>query len=208
MFARAGRETSVVKPAAPVAEAPSARALLIDLAGFRLIDLAGFRLGRFACVLEAAHGLPRQGPLVALPVLGWHFATVANRRGDALLLIGGALTGLALDTSPIRAERIAFAQGVLVEGPGPCWMVCLRGPFASTLDVSLRWLRERPRLAAVLGAVGGPLAYWADGELGAAKILEPTGATHLAVAAANAVATPALLAVARRLDGFASGKVR
>ncbi len=200
MLARAGGETAMVKPAASAADAPSGRAVLVNL--------AGFQLGWFACVLGAAHGMPWLGPLFALPVLLHHLRAAAAPGAEALLLLVAAFVGLAIDSGLVATGRLAFAEGVLLPGLAPYWMATLWLLFASTFNVSLRWLRQRPLLAAVLGAVGGPLAYWAGDGLGAAKILEPAAATHLAVAVAYAVATPALLAVARRLDGFAPGKVR
>lgn len=171
-------------------------------------NLAGFQLGWFACVLGAAHGMPWLGPLVALPVLGWHLASARRPGRAALLLAAAALVGLGLDTLLIRAERIAFAEGVFLEGFAPYWMVVLWALFASTFDVSLRWLRERPALAALFGALGGPLAYWAGGRLGAAVLQEPVWAGLLLVGLLYAVATPFLLLLARELDGFAAAETR
>ena len=39
-----------------------------------LINFAAFQAGWFACVAGAAHGLPWLGPLLVLPVAGWHLA--------------------------------------------------------------------------------------------------------------------------------------
>lgn len=200
MLARARGETAIGTPAAPAAEAPAGRALLINL--------AGFQFGWFACVLGAAHGMPWLGPLVALPVLVRHLRAAAAPGAEAALLLVAALVGLAIDSALVATGRLAFTEGVLLPGFAPYWMVTLWLLFASTFNVSLRWLRERPLFAAGLGAVGGPLAYLAGRGLGAATILEPAWATHLAVAVAYAVATPALLALARRFDGFARGAVR
>lgn len=200
MLARARGETAIGKPAAGAAKAPAGRALLINL--------AGFQLGWFACVLGAAHGLPWLGPLVALPVLYRHLRAAAAPAAEARLLLAAALVGLAIDSALLATGRLAFTEGVLLPPLAPYWMVTLWLLFASTFNVSLRRLRERPLFAAGLGAAGGPLAYLAGEGLGAARILEPAWATHLAVAVAYAVATPALLTLARRLDGFARGAVR
>lgn len=169
-------------------------------------NVAAFQLGWFACVLGAAYGMPWLGPLLALPVLGWHLASAARPARAALLLAAAALVGFALDTILIRAERLAFTEGVLVEGFAPYWMVTLWALFASTFNVSLRWLRDRLVLAALSGAIGGALAYWAGARLGAARILEPAWASLLSVALLYAVATPLLVLFARELDGFASGQ--
>ncbi|MCS6779826.1 MAG: DUF2878 domain-containing protein [Geminicoccaceae bacterium] len=173
-----------------------------------VLNVLGFQFGWFACVLGAAYGMPWLGPLVAVPVLALHLATAARPQRAGLLLLAAALVGFGLDTILIRAERLSFGEGVLVEGWAPYWMVCLWALFASTFNVSLRWLRARPVLAALLGAVGGPLAYWAGGRLGAAVLLEPVWAGLLLVGLFYAVATPFLLLLARELDGFEASENR
>jgi len=173
-----------------------------------LVNVAGFQLGWFACVLGAAHGMPWLGPLVAVPILAWHVASAARPGRAALLLAAAALAGFGLDTLLIRAERIAFAQGMLVEGFAPYWMVCLWALFASTFNVSLRWLRAKPVLAAAFGALGGPLAYGVGARLGAATLLEPVWAGLFLVGLVYAVATPVLLLLARELDAFATAEPR
>ncbi len=170
-----------------------------------IVNVVGFQLGWFACVLGAASGTPWLGPLVALPVLGWHLAS-ARRRGPVLgLLLLAGLVGLGLDSLLIRAGLLTFREGIWAEGAAPYWMVVLWMLFASTLNVGLRRLHGRLLLAAVLGAIGGPLAYRAGVALGAAEATEPRWLTDLAVALAYALATPLLVGLARRLDGFAAG---
>jgi hypothetical protein len=53
--------------------------------------------------------------------------------------------------------------------------------FATTLNVSMRWLRGRPELALLFGAVGGPLAFYAGERLGAVTVHRPAGGTGGAV---------------------------
>jgi hypothetical protein len=142
---------------------------------------------------------------VALPILLWHLRAAVRPGREVLLLVAAGVLGLVLDSALVLAGRLAFAEGVLVPGLAPYWMVTLWVLFATTFNRSLRWLRGLLPLAALLGAVGGPLAYLAGARLGAAEVLEPAWLGHLAVAAIYALATPALLALARRLDGFASG---
>ena len=106
------------------------------------------------------------------------------------------MTGVQTCALPI------FDSGVLLQGLAPYWMVALWAIFATTLNVSLRWLRGRAVLAAALAAVGGPAAYYAGAQLGALKLVAP-GAALAAIGAGWAVIAPALLAAARRVDGYA-----
>jgi hypothetical protein len=75
--------------------------------------------------------------------------------------------------------------------------------FATTLNVSLRWLRSRPLLAAGLGAIGGPLAYAGGAGLGALN-LETSPLSIGALGIGWALAMPLLLVAAARFDGYGS----
>jgi hypothetical protein len=73
--------------------------------------------------------------------------------------------------------------------------------FASTLNVSLRWLRGRWIVAALLGATAGPLAYYAGAKLGGVVIAEPLPG-FIALAAGWASFMPLLIKLSSRLDGM------
>ena len=65
----------------------------------------------------------------------------------------------------------------------------------------MKWMRGRWALAALMGAVGGPLSYLAGSRLGAMSFEEPVSAL-LALAVIWAVAMPLLMLLSTRLDGF------
>jgi hypothetical protein len=81
-------------------------------------------------------------------------------------------------------------------------MVALWANFATTLNVSMRLLRSRLLLAALFGAIGAPLAYYAGARLGAVDLVATLPAL-LAIGAGWLVLCPLLFAAARRLDGYA-----
>jgi hypothetical protein len=68
--------------------------------------------------------------------------------------------------------------------------------FATTLNVSLGWLQGRWVLTVVLGAMAGPLSYWAGVRMGAVQFVEPAQAVA-ALAVGWGLATPLLLLLAR-----------
>jgi hypothetical protein len=78
--------------------------------------------------------------------------------------------------------------------------------FATTLNLSMSWLKGRPWLAAAFGAVGGPLAYVAGRKLGGVEMNEPALAL-LVQGLGWAVMMPLLLRLAARLNGFESRPV-
>jgi hypothetical protein len=167
-----------------------------------VINFALFQLGWFACVLGAAHGLPWLGPLVAVAIIAWHLARARQAGPELVLAAGALLAGAIFDTLLFQTGWIHFSTGVLVAGTAPVWMMALWAIFATSLNVSLRWMRARPGLAVILGLLGGPLAYYSGARLGALTFTAVRPALAV-IALGWAVLTPALLATARRFDGYA-----
>jgi hypothetical protein len=167
-----------------------------------ILNVVLFQVGWFACVLGAAYGLPLGGALVATAIVGWHLARAAQPRQELALVAVATLAGAAFETVLVHTGWVRFDSGVLFEGAPPYWMVALWAVFATTLNVSLRWLQGHAALAATLGAVGGPAAYYAGAQLGAIELVA-AGAALAAIGAGWAVLAPALLGAARRLDGYA-----
>jgi hypothetical protein len=85
-------------------------------------------------------------------------------------------------------------------------MVSLWMAFATTLNHSLRWLASRPWVAALAGAIGGPLAYLAGAKLGALTLAAPTPALIL-IAGLWAVAMGLLSLLSGVRAGAASRRV-
>lgn len=158
-----------------------------------------FQAGWFACVLGAARGFPWQGALVALLIAAFIVFRSRNPRDELSLVLVAALAGFAFDSVLAMTGWVSFAGAVPLSALAPVWMVALWALFATTLNVSLRWLREWPVLGVLFGAIGGPVAYYAGERLGALQFADPLlGLT--AVAAGWALATPLLSALALRLE--------
>ncbi len=166
------------------------------------LNVALFQAGWFACVLGASHGLPWFGAIAATIIVFWHVARAARPAMELRLVGVAAGMGALFETVLVQSGWISFPGGALVDGIAPYWMVAMWALFATTLNVSLRWLRPHGWLAALLGAVGGPAAYYAGARLGALD-LTFAGAALAAIAIGWAMLTPLLLRVARRLDGYA-----
>lgn len=165
------------------------------------INLLLFQAGWFACVLGAAMQVPWAGALVALFAIGWHLARAKHPKAESFLVLLVVLVGMVFETLLVQMGWIRFDSGVFAPGLAPYWMGILWAMFATTLNVSLRWLRPRLGLAAVLGAIGGPLSYYAGAQMGALAFVNVELALT-AVALGWAFLTPLLLVLARRLDGY------
>lgn len=162
-------------------------------------NIIAFQIGWFACVLGAAHGYALEGALVALAIVAAHIA-LAERPGREFALVAvAAATGAAADSLLAASGWLRYDAGVLLEGTAPYWIVTMWALFAITLNVSMRALRNRLWLGALLGLVGGPAAYYAGANLGALVLVQLVPALA-ALAILWALATPMLLALALRLE--------
>lgn len=160
-----------------------------------------FQAGWFACVLGAARGEAWIAALAAAAVLAWHAANARSPGREVALAALATGVGIVFESAMARLGIIEASSGILVPGLAAYWLVCMWALFATTFNVSLRWLHGRPLLAAALGAVGGPLAYLAGARLGALQL--DTGIAALAALASGwALAMVGLMWAARRLDGY------
>lgn len=162
-------------------------------------NLLLFQAGWFACVLGAARGFPWQGALVALLIAAFIVSRSPQPLDELVLVAVATLLGFAFDSALTLAGWVDFEGAVPTHFVAPVWMVALWALFATTLNVSLRWLREWPALGVLFGALGGPAAYYAGERLGALQFADPLPGLA-AVAAGWALATPLLVALARRLE--------
>ena len=182
----------------------TARTAYTDIDRMTLVaNVALFQAGWFACVLGASYGRPWIGAIAAALIVSWNALRAAHPSRELALVGVAAALGALFETVLLQSGFVHFAVGTVVDGAAPYWMVALWAIFATTLNVSLRWLRAYPVLGALLGGIGGPLAYYAGARLGALEFAA-AGAALAAIAIGWAVLTPVLLATARRLDGYAS----
>ncbi len=165
-----------------------------------LINFAAFQLGWFACILGAARGQTLWGPVVVALVLALHLARTRVRRGEALLALMAAGIGFLVDSGLIAVGAYAPVRWLLPSPLSTVWLVALWVNFATTLNVSLSWLHGKPLAAALLGAVGGPLAYWAGDRLGAIEMDRPLLVPLFAVGLAWCIVTPLLFRLARAMN--------
>jgi hypothetical protein len=166
-----------------------------------LINAVAFQLGWFACVLGGANQLPWLGTLVAVLIVYWHLNQAQHPGREFALLAVVGVIGALWDSLLVAIGWLDYPSGTLLSNTAPHWIVAMWVLFASTLNVSLRWLRGRWMLAMLLGAAGGPLAYYAGAKLGGVVISEPAFA-FTALAIGWAVFVPLLISLSTRLDGM------
>ncbi|MDH4133176.1 MAG: DUF2878 domain-containing protein [Gammaproteobacteria bacterium] len=167
----------------------------------KLINFVLFQVGWFACVLGAAWGIPWAGTGIAMAIVAVHLLLAGEPLAESKLLAIAAGIGLVFDSALATFGWVSYPSGVLLAGTAPHWILALWLLFATTLNVSLAWLKPKPLLCIVFGAFGGPLAYYGGARLGALTLVEPVSALT-ALAIGWAVITPFLAFLAGRHNGY------
>jgi len=168
-----------------------------------LLNVAAFQVGWFACVLGAAYGWPWAGVAVAMAIVALHLSRAVLPLEELKLIALALVIGALWDTLLVKLGWIAYPRETLITNAAPHWILALWALFATTLNVSMRWLKQQPLLALIAGAVGGPLSYWAAARLGAVQFVEPV-ALVIAMALGWALIMPGLMLLSLRYDGIAS----
>ncbi|MBQ4856217.1 DUF2878 domain-containing protein [Rhodanobacter sp. B2A1Ga4] len=167
-------------------------------------SLVGYQLVWFAAVIGAGHGLAWPGIAGMLVYATCQLAVGRQYQADLSLMLTAIVLGLLLDGGLIRAGLASYATPWPSAAMAPAWILALWVTFALTFTQSLAWLQTRLWWAALLGGIGGPLAY-----LGASRgwhvvtFAAPAWRGLLCLAVGWAIATPLLAWLARRWSNVA-----
>ena len=165
-----------------------------------LLNAIAFKVAWLSTIFGGANELPMLGPLAVMIAVGLHLWFAAEpQRELTLVAITGAI-GLAWDSVIVSAGWMSYPSGTFIAGLAPYWILGMWMLFATTLNVTFRWLHSRMLLAAVMGAVFGPLSYMAGSAAGAVQLNNPT-AVYITLSVSWALLMPGLLILARQLDG-------
>ncbi len=170
----------------------------------QLLNFVLFQAAWFAGVIGAARGEPLLGTVVVAAVIAWHLSVSARPAVEARLVGAALAVGLVFESLCVQLGQVSFASGQPDPRFAAYWMVALWGLLATSLNVTMRWLKRRWLLAAVLGAVAGPMSYWAGVRLGAARFID-AGAALTTLAVSWALLMPAMVWLATRFDGVSDG---
>jgi hypothetical protein len=165
-----------------------------------IINFVSFQIGWFACVLGGAHGLPWLWPLLAVPILAWHFHQSAAWDKELKLILIIAIVGSVFDQCLLSLGWIQYPASAWPSWLLPVWMMILWMLFSSTLNVSLRWMRGKYFVSVIFGAIGGPIAYLAGQKLGAMELVAQSSVLIL-LAVGWGLMMPAMLWLSTLFDG-------
>ncbi len=161
-----------------------------------------FQLGWFSCVIGGASSQYYWIGVAAVAVIvAIHLARAQNAHDELMLVVITMMLGTAWDSGLTMAGLFSFNSGVVFPGLAPFWLIAMWALFATTLNVSMKWMKNRYLLAAIFGAVGGAVAYYAGNRLGAVEFSD-TSTALMAVAIGWSIIMPVLMALTTRFNGY------
>lgn len=163
-----------------------------------------FQLAWFACVISAARGHALLGTAAVALAVALH-AWLSRRARPELIMVALAIgIGGVWDSFVAATGMVRYSSGLFAAPLAPYWILAMWALFATTLNATFVWMRGRYAVAAVFGAIGGPLSYYAGVRLGAVEAVDLKGALALQ-AIGWAVLMPLLIRTAPSFDGFQRG---
>ena len=124
----------------------------------RLINALLFQIGWLACVI----GGNSLWLLVTLGVLVFHVLWISRWADEGRLILSVVMLGTTVDSSLRWLGVFDFND---IAPLIPLWLMLMWALLATTLRHSLQWTASPWWLASLLGAVAGPLSYYAGGQL-------------------------------------------
>ena len=159
----------------------------------RLLNFAVFYIGWITCVVGAARGYPWLGPAVVAVAVTLHLRMAASPMVDLRVIAITGAVGFLVEALFASAGLYTYVDPYAAQWLCPPWMVALWIMFATTLREARNWLAHRPAVAALLGALAGPLSYIAGARLGAITLHQNLIFSLVSLALAWAAVMPALL---------------
>ena len=174
--------------------------------------LVGYEAAWFAAVIGAGAGREWPGIVTVAAFAAWRLLASRQRAAEARLAVVALVLGLVFDAVLAATGFVEYAAA----WPSswlPAWLTALWVAFGLTIVPLFGYLHARPWLAALFGAIGGPLAY-----IGAARgwhavaFTSPAWRGLVALAVGWGIAMPLLCSLARywlregdRQPAFVSG---
>lgn len=172
------------------------------------ITLLAYELVWLAAVVGAGHGRVWPGVAAAGVFAAWRLAASRLRRIELRLVAVTVAVALVLEGLWVGCGLIAYSAPWPLPN-APAWLIALWVAFALTLVPLFGHLHGRPKLAALMGAVGGPLAYAGAASAHALRFPTPPKDSLAAVSLGWAIALPLLTGLAARgLRNGAAGEAR
>ena len=162
-------------------------------------NLIGYQAVWFCAVIGAGHGSAWAGVLAAAAFIAWQWSLSSQRGVETRLLLLAIALGAVVDGLMAARGWAFYAAPWPSHGFAPVWILALWAAFSQTVTQSLALLMRNAWLAALFGAVGGPLAYLgASRGFGAVELVSPDSRGIAWLAIGWGISMPVLTLCARR----------
>jgi len=158
------------------------------------INFIGFQIGWFACVIGAAQGQVILAISVVALIVAYHLYR-NNSYAELFIILTAIIIGFIWESCLVTSGWISYGLAANSLFFAPLWLVAMWALFATTINLSMAWLKQRWLLASFMGSVFGPLAFIAGEKLGAVQFIDRPSAL-LALALGWACLMPLLLRLA------------
>lgn len=126
----------------------------------KLVNFIQFQAVWFLCILGAAYSFEWQAIFASFLLLVWAWFVSEDRHHDQWLIVIAVALGMVIDSSLVWFGIMSFKSEIWT-GFAPIWMPFIWAALAITIQSSMSWLAGRLKLAGILGAITGPISYWA-----------------------------------------------
>ncbi len=159
------------------------------------INFVLFQVGWFACVWGAGVNFNYLGPgVVAILVPLQIYFLTSRFTGEMIFAAICGVSGFFLETImiisnvylPVNQPDVLFC---------PPWMAALWFNFSMLVSISLAWLKEKYFLAAFLGGLAGPVAYWGGEKLNAIIVADVFWEGYAPLSLLWAISLPGLICI-------------
>ena len=164
-----------------------------------LVNFIGFQVGWFACVLGAANDKEFLGMIIALGVIIYHVINQGDSRKELKLILVALAIGLLWETWVLNLDILRYPSHPDALFWAPTWLIMMWALFATTINLSMGWLKGRWVLSVFMGAVFGPLAFIGGEKLGAVVFLDST-LSIITLSVGWGLLMPLLLWIAERIN--------
>ena len=166
-----------------------------------LANFAIFQVAWLSSVIGGAQEMPWLGPVAVLVALAVHLRYARKPFEEIVLVLACAVIGAGFDSALVASGWVSYKSGQFSDYIAPYWIITMWMLFATTLNVSMRWMRGKPVQAALFGLIGGPAAYLAGQKLGGIILVNQPMAL-VALACGWAVMMPLLMRLSESFDGM------
>ena len=166
-----------------------------------LLNIVGFQVAWIATAYGASSGAPIVGTLTCAATIVLALAVAENRKDLIVMIVALGLYGLAAESLLVIGGLVNYGTAGITPGVAPVWIVALWMAFATLIRPTFSWLHGRPILASALGAVAGPVAYFAAMRLNALNLPDPMWTGLLAIAVVWSIAMPGAVLLSAGMAG-------